>query len=504
MYPTSSPQPNRISQNEYEILVREGINAAKDGRRRVAQRLLNRATIANPKDYRPWLWLSATTDDLHEQREYLERALACNPTLDSARKGLARLNEKLETDTPPAQVPRHGIRDSTQPGVESAPDQETDADGDEERYGYDESSSEEYLEAQTEVFECPNCGWRMYFDPEQNHLYCESCGNTITTEEILAADSAEAPMVGVMDSPHAHTWAATQHRVECEKCGAVTVMESVQKSGQCPYCGHNHLVDSKEIRELLDPQVVALYKMKEKEAVKRAREWLNKGLFAPDDLGENAKGLELRPAYYPFWTFDGAIEAKWSCQVREGYDQRNSRWEYRTGVHSEFFDDVLVSGVTALKNKEIASIEPFNLKDVVQFEPGHLAGWPTLSYDRSMSDASLLAREKVMREVRRRMYGMIEPGREKKDVQIGAGNWTGMTYKHVLLPIWVGTYHYKEQEFHVLVNGQTGKVGGIKPKDSVKVVGVWVMALAVLVLLIVLLTWLALTYGGDLVNLLVQ
>ncbi|NJN43977.1 MAG: hypothetical protein HC806_04135 [Anaerolineae bacterium] len=66
----------------------------------------------------------------------------------------------------------------------------------------------------------------------------------------------------------------------------------------------------------------------------------------------------------------------------------------------------------------------------------------------------------------------------------------------------MGTYHYKGEEFHVLVNGQTGKVGGIKPKDTVKLVGVWAIALVGIVLLITLLVWLIRTFGDDLMALL--
>jgi predicted RNA-binding Zn-ribbon protein involved in translation (DUF1610 family) len=495
-------EPGRISHNEYENLIREGTMAAKTGNRALARRLLTRANTLKPNDARPYLWLSATTDDPHEQRDYLDNALACDPSLEAAQRGLMKLNEQLGINPPRAAPFTRGTDHPDWLGEEADPDLDSDREADHAWDGA--SSTEEYIEAETEIFECPNCGWRMYFDPDQNQLYCESCGHTIHSEEVLAADSTETPMAGVMHSPHAHLGAATQHRVECEKCGAVTMLETVQKSGQCPYCGHSHLVDSKELRELLDPQAVALFKLKEKGALKRAREWLNSGLFAPDDLGEGAKGLELRPAYYPFWTFDGTIEAKWSCEVQVGSDSRSSRWEYHNGMQAEFFDDVLVSGVTALNNTEVASIEPFNLKDVVQFEPEQLAGWPTLSYDRSMSDASLLAREKVFKELRRQMVGMIEPGREKKNIQIGAGNWSGMTYKHLLLPIWVGTYRYKGEEFHVLVNGQTGKVGGIKPKDTVKVIGIWTMVLVAVTLLVFLFTWVGFTFGDDLMNLLAQ
>ncbi|NJN43979.1 MAG: TFIIB-type zinc ribbon-containing protein [Anaerolineae bacterium] len=201
MFPSNPFQPGQISQKEYENIVREGITAAKNGNRVLAHRLLTRAMGSKPNDARPYLWLSATTDDPHEQRQYLEWALACDPNLDAARKGLARLNEKLGI------APMSGIGEPTPAGASSIPDQVTDTDGGETHYGYDESSGEEIIQAESEVFECPNCGWRMFFDPEHKHLYCESCGHTIATEDILAADTAEAPMVHVMDSPYAHTWA---------------------------------------------------------------------------------------------------------------------------------------------------------------------------------------------------------------------------------------------------------------------------------------------------------
>ena len=73
------------------------------------------------------------------------------------------------------------------------------------------------------------------------------------------------------------------------------------------------------------------------------------------------------------------------------------RWVTRNGVESEVFDDVLVPGMKALKLPELIAVEPFNLKDVIEFHPEYVAGWPVLSYDRPLSDASLLARERVIK-----------------------------------------------------------------------------------------------------------
>jgi hypothetical protein len=76
------------------------------------------------------------------------------------------------------------------------------------------------------------------------------------------------------------------------------------------------------------------------------------------------------------------------------------------------------------------------------------------------------------------MYNLVEVAREKRNLRTGATNWSGMTYKLMLLPLWIGTFHYKGETFRILVNGQTGKISGEKPVDRIKV---W-MALAIGVL----------------------
>jgi len=62
----------------------------------------------------------------------------------------------------------------------------------------------------------------------------------------------------------------------------------------------------------------------------------------------------------------------------------------------------------------------------------------------------------------------------------------------VFLPLWVGTYLYRGGEYPLLVNGQTGKVGGKKPHDPFKVWMVVVLAFLAVAFLAVIayLLWL--------------
>jgi DNA-directed RNA polymerase subunit RPC12/RpoP len=456
------PQPPQsIEDRNHEQLVRDGINAAKSGNRSLARRLLERAALTNPADARIWLWLSSTTDDPGEQRKYLERAVAADPSNAAARRGLVMLSEKFDTSR---LVPE---------GASVPPRQPTQPE-----------------EAQAQLYQCPQCGGHMAFDANKQELICQYCGFIQATEKRLAPDAAEQAVDWVMPTTRAHRWAEAQQRVACEACGAITLLPPGQTADRCPYCGSNRFVRSADTAELVDPQVVALFRTDAQQAAKKVKEWFGKGLAVPDDLIDRAGSLQLKPAYYPFWTFDGTLEIPWSCEVNEG-SNNHPRWIPHNGTEFELFDDVLVPGLRSMPENELSTVEPFNLKDLVEFSPDYMAGWVSLTYDYPLSDASLRAREKVVKKFNRFMYANIEPGHEKRNLRTGGGKWSDMTFKHVLLPLWVGAYRYKDKLYRVLVNGQTGKVGGSKPTDTLKAatLGIGVVLIIVIILAILILLW---------------
>jgi hypothetical protein len=246
------------------------------------------------------------------------------------------------------------------------------------------------------------------------------------------------------------------------------------------------LIESQETTNLVDPQVIGLMKIDEAEALECAKTWLGKGWFTPDDLSDSARQSILRPAYYPFWTFDGTLEINWRGEIKEG-DSENAYWVSRSGVEYEFFDDELVPGISTLDPKAINQIAPFELKEVLAFQPEYLAGWPALTYDIPLAKATLLAREQVVKKVRRELRQRVYPLQEKRNLNTGASNWSSLTFKHALLPLWVGTYTYQGQIYRVLINGQTGKVSGDKPRDRVQVVAIILSVILTAVLLLIIL-----------------
>lgn len=451
---------------QYEQIVQSGIAAVKGGDRQQARRLLFKATEMKPTDPDPWLWLSATTDDANEQRDYLEHAVAADPGNAAARRGLVLISGKLDA----SQVLEEG---------EAVPPRRP-------------TQPEEARAAQ--AFICPNCGGQMHFDTLRSGLLCEYCGFLQKAEPKPAGEISEQVLDFVLPTERGHRWAEAQHNLTCEQCGSVSLLPVGRTADECPYCGSHRLIESSEKAELIDPQGIGLAQFDEADAVKRLRQWLGRGWFIPDDLRKLALTSKLRPAYYPFWTFDGTLEMSWSCEVNEGSSNR-PQWSSRNGVEYLMFDDELVAGLEALEQVGVSKIGPFELKKLVEFKPEYLAGWTALTYNVPLAKASLIARENVVHRLRQQLHGRILIGEQKRNLRSGGTKWSGVTFKQILLPLWVGSYRYRGRTYLVLINGQTGKVFGDKPKDAVKIIGFTASVLFTLLLFAILLTYLAFYFG---------
>jgi len=442
-----------FTDKEFEQTVRDGITAAKNGEYKLARSLFNQAIMIYAGDARPYIWLANISTDLQEQRDYLEKAVATDPGNAEARQRLVLLLGKLDK----SRLVEQGA--STDQITSSTPQ-----------------------DAIANSYTCPQCGGLMQFDIHKSDLVCRYCGYTQSTPEHKAGASSDQVLDFVMPTTRAHRWVQTQQQVTCENCASVTLLPPESQADHCPYCGSNRFILSPQAEEFLDPNGIALMKVDNSEARQRVKVWLGNGLFSPDDLTLRAGNLRLDVAYYPFWIFNGTLELPWTCEVNIG-SSKNTNWVPRSGSEIQFFDDVLIPGLKSFSEDAFQAIEPFSLDDLVDFLPQQLAGWPALTYNIPLAQASLTAREKIVRRIRHSLLPKIEPMRQKRKLEVGAGKWSGMTYKLVLLPVWVGFYRYRNKSYRILVNGQSGKVGGEKPQDNVKLT---LLAIGVLLILIIL------------------
>lgn len=489
------PRASRaLGEGHYERFRDEGIAAARRGNHDEARFKLRRAAEWNPADPQIWVWLSATTDDPAEQRNYLEYALAADPTNAIARRGLEMLARRAAGGGQPAPPPRAapaplpplrclhcGQLIPYVAGVDHvtclhchSPWEIIDGVIQPLRV-----TSDAPIPAASSTFLCTACGGLMKYDPRTAGLRCEQCGAVQQIEaRNVGSDDEEAVLTHALRTARAHRWAEAHHAITCQQCGASSLLPPARGTECCPFCGSDHLIQSQETAGLIEPQAIIPMRVEQAAAQQALGTWLREGWFSPGDLHRQARTIELRPAYYPFWTFDATYVANWTAKVGE---------RSRSGQFPFFFDDLLVPGTSRIPFSLSRRAEPFRVKEAVEFRPEFVAGWPMLLYDQSLADASIEARSVIVEEARATVEDKILVAEDKSDVQITSGEFSGQTYRHIYLPLWVGRYRYKAREYQVLINGETGTVGGEKPRSPRRL---WVTGLVVALFVVAVLAFL--------------
>jgi len=122
-----------------------------------------------------------------------------------------------------------------------------------------------------------------------------------------------------------------------------------------------------------------------------------------------------------------------------------------------------------IPDRHLERLGPFDLSQAEGLQPAHLAGWPAILYDVSLAQASSRGREKALRQRLRLAPGASQPDLDRRELKIRSSSWSGMTYRHILVPLWLGEYRFQGRFYRLYINGQSGGVTGEKPVDRVKI-----------------------------------
>ncbi|MFS8084669.1 MAG: zinc ribbon domain-containing protein, partial [Acidobacteriota bacterium] len=143
-----------------------------------------------------------------------------------------------------------------------------------------------------------------------------------------------------------------------------------------------------------------------------------------------------------------------------------------------FFDDELVCASVGVKASLMRGVEPFpTTNHLVPYSAGFVTGWTVERYQIDLIGAAKNSRAQMEGELRALCAAAV-PGDTQRNLQIES-RWNGQTFKHILVPTWLLTYHYGARPYQVIINGCTGRIAGEYPKSWIKI------ALAVVAALIV-------------------
>ncbi|UYQ93956.1 hypothetical protein MKQ68_02460 [Chitinophaga horti] len=342
------------------------------------------------------------------------------------------------------------------------------------------------------LFPCPGCNAQLHFDPGGQQLECEHCGTRVAIErgtDQIRENNLHRQMVENTDP----ATTIEQQVYKCNRCSAETIFTSETPTFICAFCNFEVVNPVAYKTRIIQPSGIIPFVVDKQQSVSIFKTWLGKGFWAPNDLAQFARQDALHGMYLPFWTYDAQTNSHWTGYggryyweteyfndaqgKRQSRQVRRTEWIYRSGTYDRFFDDVLIGGTNELTQQECYSIFPYDLKALINFDARYLSGWQADVYDVAVGEGYTQA-EAIMRDAIHDACAEQCRIDTYRDLNVNT-QYSAQTYKHVLLPIWLCSYFYKNKKYHFLVNGQTGRIHGKKPVSAGKVV------LAVLLALIV-------------------
>ena len=343
-------------------------------------------------------------------------------------------------------------------------------------------------------FPCDSCGSDLRFDPESRQLICDHCGNieAIDSGGPWAANIVELDFQRALQERLADADIEETRVSACPNCGAKIEFDPDIHAAECPFCATPVVTDTGTQRHI-KPRGVLPFALDEAQARKDMAAWLGSLWFAPNGLQEYArKGRKMNGIYVPYWTFDAETASRYTGErgtvyyetitvMRDGKRQRQQvakiRWRPVRGRVARFFDDVLVLASKSLPKRFTDALEPWDLAALEPYRPEYLAGFRAEGYAVALPQGYEEARAHMARIIERDVK--FDIGGDRQRIHNIETDVRDVTFKHILLPVWLAAYKYRGTSYRFVVNGRTGRVQGERPYSA------WKIAFAVLLGLLV-------------------
>jgi hypothetical protein len=345
----------------------------------------------------------------------------------------------------------------------------------------------------------------MLWDPSASSLSCPYCG---TTQAVHAIDVKVEERL--LDEFLAHSATSLEviatNAVEapCSRCGAVLAFTPPEVAGDCAFCGTPIVAQPRQADPLITPQGVLPFNLTKDQARAGVKAWIASLWFAPNSLKRVARHEGLTGVYLPFWTYDSHTTSDYQGQRGEHYyttetyttvengrsvtrtrQVRHTRWHPAEGTVARDFDDVLVPATTSLSVERLRSLEPWDLAALTPYQPAYLSGFKAQRYQVALESGFDVAKQLMAPVIDGDVRQDI--GGDEQMVSSIDTRYDAVTFKHPLLPVYLGAYRFKDKAFQVMVNARTGEVQGERPWSA------WKIAFLVLTILLVALSILVVT-----------
>ena len=344
-------------------------------------------------------------------------------------------------------------------------------------------------------FPCKDCGANLVYEPGETHLKCGYCGaeNDIPVVQEAVAEQDFHAVLATLEEQQVHADAVV---VKCVACGAESTLSQDVTADKCPFCGAA-IVAQGASKKVIRPHCLLPFHIKREQAKESFARWIASLWFAPSGLVKYAEAGSLKGVYLPYWTYDADTYTRYSGERGDDYHETQrytamengrsvtktrtvtkTRWRRVSGAVSNSFDDVLVNASRSLPDELVHRLEPWDLGNLAPYGDEWLAGFVAESYQVGLEEgfgiAQTIMKGTIDQTIRRDIGG------DHQRIHSADTRYSDITFKHILLPLWISAYQYHQKTYRFVINARTGEVSGERPWSA------WKIALLIAAILLVI------------------
>jgi hypothetical protein len=277
-----------------------------------------------------------------------------------------------------------------------------------------------------------------------------------------------------------------QQILTCPPCGAQLVVDPSVLPSHCAFCTAPLASVTPQTLRRIRPRGLVPFGIEAEDARARFRAWMEGHRFAPDAVKRTVTAVDsVRGVYVPCWTFNTDTESDYTGQrgdsrpvtvVQRQADGREAQvtcvvtdWQSASGrVRVPFVDEAVLASHTVPRHLE-AALSGWDIAHLVPLSETDLAGCTVEAYQVALEPAFDKARQRFEQAIERAVRHDI--GGDEQRVYCVDTRYDRITFRHVLVPVWMASYRVGRKRYAVVVNGQTGVVMGDRPWSFWKIAG---------------------------------
>jgi len=340
-------------------------------------------------------------------------------------------------------------------------------------------------------YKCPNCNKTVEFDGSAQNVKCPHCDAEL---EITAL--AEYQKEVESQAKDRFEWEACSGEAweegnlgdlstgACPSCGAELIGDKNTVVMVCPCCGNAQTVQ-KRVDGMLKPDYCIPFKLEKESAVEALKQFCDGKRLLPDSFKKENRVENIQGMYIPFWLFDAKAQARIRYKAAKVKAWSDRDYDYtKTDYYSVVRDGSLnfermpVDGSDKLNSAYMDAVEPFDYAQLNNFQSEFFAGYSAEKHDIDAEAGKEKANERIKNSIEKEFVSSVT-GYSRVELESSAVNIESGKVSNALLPVWILNTKYNDENYQLIMNGQTGKFVGKLPVDKGKAMKFMLMITAI-------------------------